>query len=240
MNWWFGRKAAPADVRPFVPAWLTAGVGGGFAQSFQAQFDEVYRRNPVGQRAVRLVAGMTGALPVYSGDELSAKLVKAELLETVAANLLLHGNAYVQAIGDGDEIVELVTLRPERVSVVADERGWPSGYLYRAGGRVQRFDRVDELGRISLAHIRSLHPRDDHYGMGCLDAACPAASVHNGASKWNKALLDNAARPSGALVYDPGDGSTLSDTQMRQLREEMPSNFPGAAMPGGRCCSTGG
>jgi phage portal protein BeeE len=76
--------------------------------------------------------------------------------------------------------------------------------------------------------------------MGCLDAACPAASVHNGASKWNKALLDNAARPSGALVYDPGDGSTLSDTQMRQLREEMPSNFPGAAMPGGRCCSTGG
>jgi hypothetical protein len=23
MGWWFGRKSAPADVRPFVPAWLT-------------------------------------------------------------------------------------------------------------------------------------------------------------------------------------------------------------------------
>ena len=22
MGWWFGRKSAPADVRPFVPAWL--------------------------------------------------------------------------------------------------------------------------------------------------------------------------------------------------------------------------
>jgi hypothetical protein len=22
--WWFGRKAAPADMRPFVPAWLNS------------------------------------------------------------------------------------------------------------------------------------------------------------------------------------------------------------------------
>jgi hypothetical protein len=22
MGWWFGRKSAPADARPFVPAWL--------------------------------------------------------------------------------------------------------------------------------------------------------------------------------------------------------------------------
>ena len=84
MAFWFGRKAAPADVRPFVPAWLNAGEGGGFAQSFQAQFDEVYRRNPVGQRAVRLVAGMTGALPVYAADERAAKLVRTEVLETIA------------------------------------------------------------------------------------------------------------------------------------------------------------
>ena len=23
MGWWFGRKSAPSDMRPFVPAWLT-------------------------------------------------------------------------------------------------------------------------------------------------------------------------------------------------------------------------
>ena len=40
--------------------------------------------------------------------------------------------------------------------------------------------------------------------------AARAVAVHNAAAKWNKALLDNAARPSGALVYDPGaDGSAL-------------------------------
>src|SRR5689334_11691267 len=80
---------------------------------------------------------------------------------------------------------ELCAMRPERVSVVADERGWPTAYLYRVGGRVTRTERLDPLGRTQVAHLKSLHPRDDHYGMGCLEAACAAATVHNGAARWN-------------------------------------------------------
>ena len=52
MGWFWGRKSAP-DVRPFVPAWLGDQASAGFARSFETQFDAVYRRNPVGQRAVR-------------------------------------------------------------------------------------------------------------------------------------------------------------------------------------------
>lgn len=60
MGRWWGRKAAP-DARPIVPAWLTNdSQEEGFARSYSGQFEEVYRRNPVGQRAVRLVAGMPG------------------------------------------------------------------------------------------------------------------------------------------------------------------------------------
>lgn len=34
MGWWFGRKSAPADARPFVPAWLsTDSAEEGFARS---------------------------------------------------------------------------------------------------------------------------------------------------------------------------------------------------------------
>jgi len=34
MGWWFGRKNAPADARPFVPAWLKdASAEEGFARS---------------------------------------------------------------------------------------------------------------------------------------------------------------------------------------------------------------
>lgn len=241
MGWWFGRKDAPADARPFVPAWLSnAEAEEGFARSYDAQFDEVYRRNPVGQRSVRLLAGMLGALPIYAveGDgvagKLAAKLAAADgLLETIAANLLLHGNAYVQLIADDrDAAGELCLLRPERVSVVSDERGWPVAYLYRAAGQAVRIGRHDALERRQVAHIRALNPRDDHYGMGCMEAAIAPASVHNRASRWNKALLDNAARPSGALTYEPADGSVLSADQFGRLREELANEFAGSANAG--------
>ncbi|MES2119233.1 MAG: phage portal protein [Pseudomonadota bacterium] len=199
----------------------------------------MYRRNPVGQRSVRLVSGLLGALTVDGeGDgragELAKKMVGADgLLEGIAANLLLHGNSYVQLIADShDAPAELVQLRPERVSVVSDEKGWPVGYLYRGGGQARRYERVDPLGRTQLAHIKALNPRDDHYGAGCLEAATPAATVHNRAARWNKSLLDNAARPSGALTYEPADGSVLSAEQFKRLKEELAAEFSGNANAG--------
>jgi HK97 family phage portal protein len=234
MGWWFGRKSAPADARPFVPAWLsTDSAEEGFARSYSEQFDEVYRRNPVGQRSVRLVAGMLGSLTIDGDGQAVALISRSGLLEAITANLLLNGNAYVQLIADHrDAPAELVVLRPERVSVATDERGWPVAYLYRAGGQVTRYTRVDPLGRQQLAHIKALHPRDDHYGMGCLEASIAAASVHNRASRWNKALLDNAARPSGALTYEPADGSALSAEQFKRLKEELGQEFSGSGNAG--------
>src|SRR5205085_12010297 len=110
--------------------------------------------------------------------------------------------------------------------------GWPTAYLYRAAGRVERVNGRDGLERSQVAHLKALHPRDDHYGMGCLDAAIAAASVHNGAAKWNKSLLDNAARPSGALSYEPADGSVLSADQFKRLKDELASGFSGSGNAG--------
>jgi HK97 family phage portal protein len=176
---------------------------------------------------------MLGSLTI-DGDERAVELVSADgLLEAIAANLMLHGNAYAQLIADGRDIpVELCLLRPERVSVISDDRGWPVAYLYRAGGQAVRIERVDALERRQVAHLKALHPRDDHYGMGCIEAAIPAASVHNRASRWNKALLDNAARPSGALSYEPADGSLLSAEQFRRLKDELSTEFSGSGNAG--------
>jgi HK97 family phage portal protein len=233
MGWWFGRKSAPADARPFVPAWLnTDSQEEGFARSYSEQFREVYERNPVGQRSVRLVAGMLGSLTI-DGPTQAAALIKPGLLESITANLLLQGNSYVQLIADDqDQPAELCLLRPERVQVVCDDRGWPVAYLHRAGGQLTRINRVDGLGRMQIAHIKALHPRDDHYGMGSIDAAIGAASVHNRAAKWNKALLENGARPSGALSYEPADGATLSADQFQRLKDELTNEFSGSGNAG--------
>ena len=236
MGWWFGRKSAVEPARPVVPGWLSAASTESFARSYETQFDEVYRNNPVGQRSVRLLSGLLGSLSVYAaeGDEKAAELVAADgLIENIGAAILLHGNAYVQLLAGGEgEPAELVVLRPERVSVITDERGWPSAYLYRAAGQAVRIAGSDALGRRQVAHVKSLHPRDDHYGMGCLDAAIAAASVHNRASRWNKGLLDNAARPSGALTYEPADGALLSGEQFSRLKSELESEFSGSSNAG--------
>ncbi|HEU5067471.1 MAG TPA: phage portal protein [Sphingomicrobium sp.] len=243
MGWWFGRKSAP-ETRPLVPAWLSrAGDEEGFAVSYSSQFDEIYRRNPVGQRAVRLLSGLLGSLPVYAAEgpstgsgqgDAAVKLVSADgLLENIGAALLLHGNAYVQLLADADEKpAELAFLRPDRVTVETDSRGWTTGYKYQVGQHTTRIAKTDGLGRMLVAHLRSLSPRDDHYGMGCMDAAIAAASVHNRASRWNKGLLDNAARPSGAMSYEPNDGAPLSDEQFDRLKNELELGFSGSSNAG--------
>ena len=234
---WFGRKSAPElDWRAYSPPpWLTAGEGEcGFVRGYEAQLAEVYRSNPVGLRAVRLVAGAIEGLTVEAGSAEAVRLVKGRgLLEGITASLLLHGNAFVQLIADGHGAPgELALLRPERVSVACDENGHAAAYVYRLGGRAVRIAAKDALHRQQVAHIRALNPADDHLGLGCLDAAIAAASIHNRASRWNKALLDNAARPSGALSYEPADGSNLSGEQFDRLKAELAEQFAGVMNAG--------
>ncbi|MFK3891166.1 phage portal protein [Sphingomonas sp. NPDC079357] len=226
---WFGWKSGRAVARPALGR--VGGVArpiGEWPQGYEAQVRAGYCANAIAQRAVKLVAeGVEGA-PLDADDaRLRALAGGRGVLEAVTAQLLLHGNAFVQVLRDGDgQVVELFALRPERVSVELGADGWPGAYLYRVGVRTTRLDPGHVI------HIRRFNPVDDHYGLGCLGAASAAIAIHNAAAAWSKALLDNAARPSGALVYDAGDGSVLSPEQFRRLREEMEQGFAGAANAG--------
>jgi HK97 family phage portal protein len=239
----FGRKSVgrvesrpdlsrPDLSRPALARALTWG-GAELPRSYEAQVYAAYRDNPVAQRAVRMVAEGVGGAPLVASDEAALALVVTttagqSLLETVAAQLLLHGNGYIQIACDaGGRPAELFALRPERVKIEGDARGWPRAYVYRLGDTAERFPAE------SIIHIKAMNPLDDLYGAGALGAASGAVAVHNAASAWNKALLDNAARPSGALVYDPGEqGATLSADQFERLRAELENSFSGAVNAG--------
>lgn len=234
----FGRRAGREESRPALSrggASWTAEAGR--APSYEAQVREAYARNAVAQRCVRLVADGVGGAPITASEAALAGLVGAgagggggtcqALLATVAAQLLLHGNAFVQVMRDPQGgAAALFALRPERVEIEPDADGWPAAYRYRVGAQASRWP-VDPV-RPHVIHLKSYHPADDHFGMGCLSAATGAVAIHNAASAWNKALLDNAARPSGALVYEPADGSVLSSEQFGRLRAELDDSFAGA------------
>ncbi|WP_333682809.1 phage portal protein [Pontibaca methylaminivorans] len=205
--------------------------------------------NPVGFRSVKLIAEAAAALPLvlqdcerrYERHPLLALLRqpnpgqgRAELLEALFAQLLLSGNAYVEAVfGDGHAVpAELHVLRSDRMSVVPGSNGWPVAYEYTVGARKVRFDAGGPVSPI--CHIKAFHPQDDHYGLSPLQAAAMALDVHNSASRWSKALLDNAARPSGALVFRGGEGGgdAMSEEQFQRLSDEISANYQGARNAG--------
>src|SRR3954465_2697055 len=239
---WFGRKAGRDAARPFLfRAFAGAPAAGEWPRSYEAQVREAYLGNPVAQRSVRLVAESVAWAPLYaeggvSGGEASRRalaMATPALLETAASQLLLHGNAYLQILVDAEgRPAALFPLRPERVKVEAGAGGWPAAYLYKAGEAKTRVPARDGLGRPALVHVKATHPLDDHYGLGCLGAAAGAVAIHNEATHWNKALLDNAARPSGALIYAPGDGAVLADEQYERLKSEIEAEFSGTANAG--------
>lgn len=203
--------------------------------------------NPVGHRVVKLIAEAAAALPLVLQDGAQRydehpvlNLVKrpnlaqgrAELFEALYGQLLLSGNGYLEAVaGAGALPQELHVLRSDRIRLVAGADGWPVAYDYAVGGRKHRFDVTAEAAPI--CHVKAFHPQDDHYGLSSMQAAAQALDVHNAASRWTKALLDNAARPSGAIIYQGADGQgSMSPDQYERLQVEMESYHQGAANAG--------
>ncbi|MEM8790796.1 MAG: phage portal protein [Pseudomonadota bacterium] len=206
-----------------------------------------YEQNVIGFRSVRMVAEAAGAVPLVLSEE-GARMVDHPVLsliacpnpgqdgrtffETIYGNLQLSGNAYLEAASfDALGLArELHVLRPDRMHVVPGSDGWPVAYEYRVGQSKHRWEMSEESRPI--LHLKAFHPLDDHYGMSPLEAAAASVDVHNSASRWSKALLDNAARPSGAIVFGGKDGETMTEEQYQRLAREIEDNHQGARNAG--------
>ncbi|MFO1175460.1 MAG: phage portal protein [Paracoccaceae bacterium] len=251
MGWSFFRRgeAVPevkASATGRVIAWGSSGRVAWSPRDVVSLTRTGFSGNPVGFRAVKLIAEAAAALPLICQDRdrrydlhpLMALIQRpnpgqgrAELFEALYGQILLSGNGYVEAVGAEGLPVELHVLRSDRMNLVPGADGWPVAYDYVVGGRTHRFDMTGPVDPI--CHIRSFHPQDDHYGLSPMQAAAVAVDVHNSASAWSKALLDNAARPSGAIVYKGVDGQgQLSPDQYDRLVSEMEMHHQGARNAG--------
>ncbi|MBX9616491.1 MAG: phage portal protein [Caulobacteraceae bacterium] len=206
---------------------------------------EGFGKNAVAYRCVRMIAEAAASAPlkvfvagVRDDDHPVARLLctpnteqsEVEWLEGLYGALQTAGNAYVEAVGD-ERPTELWSLRPDRVQVVPGRAGWPDAYEYAVGCRSVRIGRQAD-GWMPVLHLKLFHPTDDHYGFSPLEAAAFAIDVHNSSGAWNKALLDNAARPSGALVFDARDGERLTEAQFAALKAELGETHAGASNAG--------
>lgn len=229
--------ALVALSQPGRPVWTGADYG--------ALAREGFIRNPVAHRAVRMIAEAAASVPMllYEGareltdhpllDLLARPNTRqsgAELMEAAIGHLMISGNAYLEAVALDGAVRELHVLRPDRMRVVPGADGWPEAYDYSVGGRSVRFRQDDGPVR-PILHLTLFHPLDDHHGLAPMAAAAVSLDIHNAAGAWAKALLDNAARPSGALVYR-GEGGNLTDDQFARLKTELAEGYQGARNAG--------
>ena len=212
-------------------------------RDYAALAREGFANNAIAYRAVRLIAEAVAAVPLvlYEGArELDAhplldliarpnpRQTGCDLVEAATGHLLISGNAYFECVLVAGKPRELFALRPDRMKVVPGAEGWPEAYEYSVAGKSVRFSMFDSPPPI--LHLTLFNPLDDHYGLSPIEAAASAIDVHNAASGWNKALLDNAARPSGALVYSAG--GNLSEEQFERLKRELEAHYQGSANAG--------
>ncbi len=213
-------------------------------KGYAALAREGFMKNPVAHRSIRLVAEAAASVPwqlMIDGREQpehaalallaapNGRQSGAELFEALYGQMLISGNGFVLPVRAGTRLAELHLLRPDRVRVIEGADGWPEAFEYRAGGRARRHP---AHGDDALLHLRLFHPLDDHGGFGPLSAAATALDLSNRATEWNKALIDNSARPSGALVYQPKEGGNLTPDQYERLKAELAEGYSGPARAG--------
>jgi HK97 family phage portal protein len=216
--------------------------------------EEGFRRNVIAYRAISMIASAAASVPflleqkrrtqvtVIESHPLLSLLARpnprqggAELFEALYSYRLISGNAYLHAIGPRNEApLELHSLRPDRIAIIPGQGGIPKAYRYKVGERSMEIA-VDSLsGQSRLLHLKHFHPLDDWYGMSPIEAAAYSIDQHNECSAWNQALLQNGARPSGALLVKPehGNAGTLSEQQYSRLKQQIDEQFSGAVNAG--------
>lgn len=228
-------------------AWSSVGQPRWTPRRYDQLAEEGFRKNVVAYRCVMQIATACSAVPwlAYdkdSGSELCDHPILDLLnhpnplqdgvtfLQSVYADLEIAGNAYIEAVRThpNEAAVELYVLRPDRMKVIPGPAGLPQGYQYSVNGQTTTWGCDPITGESNILHLKRFHPLDDWYGMAPMEAALLSIDQHNAAGAWNQALLGQGARPSGALVYAPKDGpTTLSDDQIKRLREEMGMMYQG-------------
>jgi HK97 family phage portal protein len=237
-----GQKTPPAEtkesaasatmvVNPGQPVWTP--------REYDRLAHEAYVINVIGYQAVNKVAESVSMVK-WSAWRGETEVTESPLLDLIArpnpdqsyadyvqrliAFRMIAGNTYEEQVPIGNEPKELYVLRPDRMKVTADASGQVSQYTYQVGGKKVIFDANDDL----ILHTKTFHPTNDWYGLSAVEAAARAVDQNNEGMNWVQALLQNSARPSGALVNE----GELTEDNFNRLKVQIEEQYSGARNAG--------
>jgi len=227
-------------INPGQPAWKS--------RDYKSFADEAYARNVVAYRSINRIADAVASVkwtlfrgeteitehpllnllqrpnPMQSGDE----YMRAKI-----GYLMLSGNGFEERVKVRGEVREIYQLRPDRMSVIPGSNGFPAGFKYEVNGRAVRWDVDPRTMDSDVRQIKLFNPINDWYGQSPIEAGAYAVDQLNGSMAWIQSLLQNSARPSGALVMTGKDGQAeLSQEQFHRLKGELEENYQGSSNAG--------
>lgn len=231
------------------------GVGTEEAKIYKYQdlAKEGYLKNAIVYRCVNEISKGASAVPLLlkNGDEIVEQHPLIDLLNrpnplqsyseffnSLFGYVLLSGNAYMLKVGSElGTPKELHQLRPDRINIKGSGNAIPEKYEYIINGVVQKTYLVDQVNGFSeVKHVKLWNPLDDYYGLSPMSAAAVEVDQFNMSSKHNVNLLNNGARPSGAVIFKPKDDAgfavNLTESQRQQLLTDLNNRFSGAGNAG--------
>jgi len=223
-------------INPGQPVWSD--------RNYTAFANEGYRINVVAYQAVNKICEAIASVPptLFRGeDEITESPILSlldkpnpmqgydEYVHALVGFYLLSGNGYQEKVAINGAPRELYALRSDRMKIIPSQAGMPQAYVYEVSGRKVMWE-VEPDGGSDISHIKTFNPINDWYGMSPVEAAAYAVDQHNEAMAWMQALLQNSARPSGALIME-GEQS-LSDDQYHRLKQELEDSYQGSKNAG--------
>ena len=238
----------PLQIKEAPKVYLQgAMLGHNRRDNFKAYAREGYQENAIVYRCVNEIANGAASIPfkVFQGDmELEQHPLVSllnrpnpmqagvEYFQALYSFLLLSGNSYALASAVNQVPTELHLLRPDRIEIEPSETPIPKSYQYKLNGTVvARYEADPVSGQSEVKHFKMWNPLDDYLGLSPLMAAAVDLDQHNMIAKHNIGLLENGARPSGAIVFQPKDDSgnsmMLTDAQREQVQKDLEYRFSG-------------
>ena len=215
------------------------------ARNYQSFVKEGYNINVVAFQAIRRLAEAVSSIQWEAWKE-DKKLDKHPYLDLIrnpnpsqtghdwwrarVSYLYLSGTIFDERVLLGKAPKELWVLRPDRMKIVLGRTGLPREYIYSTGNNKQSFAADPVTGVSDIHYTHFFDPLDEMKGLSPINAAAFGIDQHNEAMKWLQRLLQNSARPSGALIVDKD--MNLSDDEFARLKRELEVNHQGAENAG--------
>ena len=204
-----------------------------------------YKTNAIVHRCVSLIATSASHIPwqIFRNNQGDRELLKnhpslnllknpskdksgADFFIESVSNLLLYGDSYMFiSFEETSNPRSLYNLHPQSVEHVIDN-GRIVSYNFGSFDKKQNFIVNSHTKKSRILHLKNYNPSDRQKGLSCLSAASEAVNLYSKIMNWNKSLLKNAIRPSGALVFQNGEGY-LTDEQFERLQQQFYDNFSG-------------